>query len=200
MDDERSRYGLLVSALGAVLLAISVFLPWYGISITGAGIASAQQTEQQVIARYGNASLQAMQGTVNAGISSLSGRQLATVSAHQDFKYMSVLLLVLAGLALLDVLLPLANRAGSIPDGAGGTTVLLGVLAALYIVFRMIDPPNPAQGLLSLSLREGSWLALLGAVAMILGGMWPRVTTSALGVDPPGQGVWSALSGWTPET
>ena len=43
MVGERSRYGLLVSALGAVLLAVSVFLPWYGVSFTANGIALAQQ-------------------------------------------------------------------------------------------------------------------------------------------------------------
>ena len=36
MDAARSRYGLLVSALGASLLAVAVFLPWYGVS-HGAG-------------------------------------------------------------------------------------------------------------------------------------------------------------------
>jgi hypothetical protein len=199
MDEERSRYGLLVSALGAILLAISVYLPWYGLKFTASGIASAQQLDQQAIAHYGNATLRSYSGQINANLDGLAGHELLALNAHQLFKYMSIALLVIAGLALLDVLVPLTNRAHSIPDGAGGASVLLGALAAIYIVFRMIDPPGAFEGALSLSLREGAWLALLGAVAMVLGGMWPRVTTSALGVDPPGQGVWSALSGWTPE-
>jgi hypothetical protein len=199
MDEERSRYGLLVSALGAILLAISVYLPWYGLKFTASGIASAQQLDQQAISSFGNATLQSYSGQINANLDGLAGHELLALNAHQIFKYMSIALLVIAGLALLDVLVPLTNRAHSIPDGAGGASVLLGALAAIYIVFRMIDPPGDFEGALSLSLREGAWLALLGAVAMVLGGMWPRVTTSALGVDPPGQGVWSALSGWTPE-
>ena len=40
MTNERSRYGLLVSSLGAALLAGSVFLPWYGVSVTQAGVGS----------------------------------------------------------------------------------------------------------------------------------------------------------------
>ena len=42
---------------------------------------------------------------------------------------MSIVLLVLAGLALLDALLPLV-RAGSVPDGAGASLVLLGAWPA----------------------------------------------------------------------
>jgi hypothetical protein len=33
----RSRYGLLVSALGATILAVSVYLPWYGVHVAQAG-------------------------------------------------------------------------------------------------------------------------------------------------------------------
>jgi hypothetical protein len=36
MPADRSRYGLLVSALGATTLAVAVFLPWYGVSRAGA--------------------------------------------------------------------------------------------------------------------------------------------------------------------
>jgi hypothetical protein len=39
MAGDRPRYGSLVSALGAILLAVSVFLPWYGVSFTAHGIA-----------------------------------------------------------------------------------------------------------------------------------------------------------------
>lgn len=42
MVGERSRYGLLVSALGAIALAVSVFLPWYGLSFTTAGLPGRQ--------------------------------------------------------------------------------------------------------------------------------------------------------------
>src|SRR6478735_629050 len=35
MDADRSRYGLLVSALGATTMAVAVFLPWYGVTRAG---------------------------------------------------------------------------------------------------------------------------------------------------------------------
>jgi len=43
MDAARSRYGLLVSALGASLLATAVFLPWYAVArVPGAARPDAQ--------------------------------------------------------------------------------------------------------------------------------------------------------------
>ena len=55
MAGDRPRYGLLISALGAILLAVSVFLPWYGVSFTATGLAYAQQIGDQAAAQFGNA-------------------------------------------------------------------------------------------------------------------------------------------------
>jgi hypothetical protein len=63
----------------------------------------------------------------------------------------------------------------------------------------MVDRPSPAGEMISLSLREGAWLALLGCICMAAGAMW---TSRALAVRTASRGsdVWSELSGWTPET
>ena len=49
----------------------------------------------------------------------------------------------------------------------------------------MVDRPSPAGELISLSLREGAWLALLGCICMAVGAMWtrraPAVRTAATG-------------------
>jgi hypothetical protein len=202
MSADRSRYGLLVSSVGAILLAVAVFLPWYGLSLTASGVAFVQRLGDQVVAQYGNAALQGYLGPLHANIGSLAGQQLAAVSAHQVLKDLNIVLLVLAGLALLDALLPLV-RAAALPDGAGASLVLLGSVASACVLYRMIVPPAPTGGeLLSVSLREGSWLALLGSLMMLAGGLWPR--TKASTSDDAGQarleGNWSALSGWTPQS
>jgi hypothetical protein len=50
MDAARSRYGLLVSALGASLLAVAVFLPWYSVAhAAGAARAGAQPATASAI-------------------------------------------------------------------------------------------------------------------------------------------------------
>jgi hypothetical protein len=199
MAGDRSRYGLLVSALGAVALAISVFLPWYGVSFTSSGVAFAQRVGDQLAAQYGNATLQSYMSGVHARLGALVGQQFTALSAHQALKDLNVILLVLAGLTLLDALIPLARTGGPLPGGAGGSVVLLGAVAAALVIYRMVDPPTPAGGLLALSLREGAWLALLGSLAMALGGVWPRNTGAAAAPDARVSDAWAGLSGWTPE-
>jgi len=200
MAGDRSRYGLAVSALGAIVLAVSVFVPWYGVSLTTAGVSFAQQFGDQVASQYGNAAMQSLMSGAHAALAGLAGHQFAALSAHQALHAINVILLVLAGLAMLDAILPLARSGGSLPAGAGGSVVVLGFLAAGCVLYRMVDPPTPAGNLVSLSLREGSWLALLGALAMVLGGLWPRATYSPMVSDSEVRGAWKELSGWTPSS
>lgn len=199
MRADRSRYGLLVSALGAIVLAVSVFLPWYGLSLTANGIAFVQQLGAQAISQFGNASLQGEIGNLHAGLSALAGHQLVSVSAHQVLTHISVVLLILAGLGILTALIPLARPESRSGGDGGGLILLLGAVAAACVLYRMFDPPNPAGGFLSLSLRGGAWLALLGSLAMVLGGLWPR-RLGAPREEATVESVWSGLSGWTPET
>ncbi len=143
MTGARSRYGLAVSALGAVLLAISVFLPWYGVSFTTAGIATAEQTVGELAQQYGNSALQAQVAGAESSAASYAGREFGSLSAHQVLHDLNVVLLVLAGLALLDALVPLARTASPLPDGAGRAVVLLGAIAAVCVIYRMWIRPRP---------------------------------------------------------
>ena len=90
----------------------------------------------------------------------------------------------------------------SSPDGHRGPLALLGLVAAACVLFRIVDPPTPAGGVLALSLREGAWLALLGSAAMVVGAFLPE-RLSARGAASSDakklQSTWSELSGWTPE-
>jgi hypothetical protein len=148
MAKERSRYGLSMSALGAIALVASVFLPWYRVS----SVAS-----------------------VGVGQSS----SLTHITEHQALPYMRGFLLVVAGLAMLDALLPLVRTAAPVPGGAGGSVTLLGVAAAACALYRILDPPALSSGAASLTLLEGPWLTLLAALTMMLGGMWPRSVIGA---------------------
>jgi hypothetical protein len=111
---------------------------------------------------------------------------LATVDAFHALPGMTVVLLVLGALAMLDVTAPLVRTRGPLPGGAGGSLVLLGTVAAAYTLYRMIDMPALEAGTYAMSLREGAWLALMGSVTMMLGGMWPRVTPSEARQMRPG--------------
>jgi hypothetical protein len=155
MAGDRSRYGLLVSAVGALVLAASLITPWYG-------VAAHAQTSTQ------------------------AQHALGTVDAFHALPGMTVVLLVLGALAMLDVSAPLMRTRGPIPGGAGGSVMLLGAVAAAFTIYRMIDTPSLAAGTYAASLREGAWLALMGSVTMMLGGMWPRVTPSEARPMRPG--------------
>jgi hypothetical protein len=161
MAGDRSRYGLFVSAVGAVVLAASLVTPWYAVGS-------------------------------HAPAGTPATHAAATIDAFHALPGMTVVLLVLGALAMLDVTAPLVRTHGPLPGGAGGSLILLGALAAGFTVFRMIDLPTLAAGTFALSLREGAWLALMGSVTMMLGGMWPRCVTSG---EPrhmqPGTLSWS---------
>ena len=169
MDDDRAPLGLLISALGAAVLGISVFLPWYGVSITASGAASAQQGLASVAQQYGNASFQTGASQLGAEFSSLAGRQLTTVSAHQVLKDIGPILLVLATVSLLASLLRLAGVTWLF-DASGGQIALAGGTAVLFVLYRMLVHPAAETSLVSLSLTWGVWLALLGAAAIVCGG------------------------------
>jgi hypothetical protein len=170
MNDERAPLGLLVAALGAAVLAVSVFLPWYGVSITASGAASAQQEIATVAQQSGNAIFQAQANQVGAEFSSLAGHQLGSLSAHQILKDISPILLVLAAVSLLASLLRLAGVPGLLEAG-GGQIALAGGTAALFVLYRMLVHPGAQATLVSLSLSWGIWLALLGAAAIVAGGL-----------------------------
>jgi hypothetical protein len=168
MVDTRASGGLLISALGAAVLAVAMFLPWYSVSITPTGAAAAQQQFAAVAQQYGNANLQSMADQIGSEFSTVTGRPLVTLSAHQALKDISKLVLLLAAIALLASLLDLA---GVIEIG-GGQIALVGFAAVLCVLFRMVSPPGTDTGLISLSLSWGSWVALAAAAAIIGGGLW----------------------------
>ncbi len=186
MTTERSRYGLLMSSLGAALLAGSLFLPWYRVSVTAAGASSLGHAA-------GHGVLEGYIASLHGTIAALAGQPVGAVTAEQALSALPVILLVLAGLALLDTMVPLARASSPVPAGAGGAVVLLGILASGCVLYRMIAPPSPAGEMLALSLREGAWLALLGALMVALGGLWPSRLPAMPG-EAFGADIWASLT------
>lgn len=183
------------------MLAVSVFLPWYGVSLTANGTSYFQQVTDKVVTQWGNAALQSQLGAANADVSGLAGRQLATLSGHQALKYTSIVLLLLGGVAFLLALLRLVDSPG-LPSANGSTIVGLGVLATICVLFRMSEPPSaPGQfaEYFSLSLHYGAWLALLSSLGVVLGSAWPRMASPRSGSARESQNLWAELSGWTPD-
>ncbi len=195
MAEDRPRTGDLVATVGAALLAVSVFQPWYALTLTASGASSAQQALNQVAQQFGNAAFQSQASRVGSAFNEFAGHQLATVSAHQVLKYLSVVLLILAAAAFIAALSALAGAS----QASGGQIALLGLAAALCVLFRMVDRPAAEEEVLTLSLQWGIWLALGSCLAIIVGGLWPRNAgaTNASAASP--DTLWEGRSGWTPE-
>lgn len=185
MAGNRPSGGLLVSALGAAVLAVSMFLPWYTLSITAAGAAAARQQFATVAHQYGNPTLQAMAGQIGARFGSVAGRPIVTLSPHQVLRDISVLLLLLAGLGLLASLLRLA----AVVEVGGDQIALVGFAAALCVLFRMLSPPGAYAGFASLSLSWGSWVSLGAAVAIVGGGLWTPSADERAAAPAPDLGL-----------
>jgi hypothetical protein len=198
MSGSGPRYGLLVSASGAVALAIAVFLPWYGVSFTAHGLALAERFGDQAAAQFGNATLQSYMSQAHASFAALAGHELGSLSAHQALSTLNVVILILAGAGIALSLLALSGAYSA--DASRAPLALLGAVAAICVLYRMIDPPSPSGELLALSLREGVWIALIGALAMLGGALVPAAAGGGEGrhaADP--ERMFAELSGWTPE-
>jgi hypothetical protein len=196
MDEDGLNYGPLIATVGAALLAVSVFLPWYGLSLTAAGVAFSQQQLNSVAAQFGNSAFQSAVNDLHAKFGALAGQQLGTVSGHDALQYLPWVLLIIAAVAFVSGLLRLAGAQPSLPRNA--QVAVIGMLATLCVLFRMVDPPTPQNGLVSTSLSAGIWLALGSSLAIVVGGLWTPGRRPADRAAPASD-VPEGISGWTPE-
>lgn len=171
MSEDHPPVGLLISALGAAVLAISVFLPWWGVSFTSTGVAVAQEHIAEIAQQYGNTNFQLLVHKHDGELDALAGRQIATVSAHRILTNGNLILLVLAGFALLASFVRLADIRELLPVTSGGLIALAGGLAFAYVFLRMLWAPSDELGLLSLSPSYGIFVAMLSAATVCGGGL-----------------------------
>jgi hypothetical protein len=169
MHGVRAQTGLLIAAIAAAVLAIAVFQPWYGLSLTPTGAAAVQQELATVAQQYGNAALQAQVKSVGAKYDALVGKTIVTIDARRASSRGSTILLALAGIALLASLLRLVD-AGGLLYASGRQIALVGALAALAVLAGAVIPPVK-EAYMSISLAWGFWLALLSTGAILAGGI-----------------------------
>ena len=169
MADSRSGTAPIVAVTAAALLALSVFLPWYGVRITASGAAYAQQALTHAAAQYGNATLQVEANALGSSFSSVAGRRVATVSAHQALKNISVVLLLLAGLSFVGALVWLTGA--STLEVNGGQIAAVGMVATLLVLYRMVARPGSVLDAFSFDLDWGAWVALVSALAILAAGL-----------------------------
>lgn len=198
MAEDRPRTGPLIAAVGAALLAVSVYQPWYALRLTASGVASAQQAINNLALQYGNAAFQSQAKGLGSSFRGLAGYQVATLSADQALKYLHFVLLILAAVAFVAALSRLAGASQPM-QASGAQIALIGLMAALCVLFRMVEKPIPEEEVFSLSLSWGIWLALGSCVAIIVGGVWPLDASPTTGSAATLEQALDGFSGWTPD-
>ena len=141
MAGERPGYGQLVSAFGAVVLAVAVFLPWYGVSFTANGLSFAQQVGGQVASQYGNATLKGYMSSLHTRLAGYVGHEFISLSAHQALKTLNVVLLIVAGIGCVVAL----SRSPARPSAGQPRCqlALLGAVAAACVLSACSTPRTP---------------------------------------------------------
>lgn len=139
MNTSRLTTGGMIAGLGGVMLVVSLFLPWYGVSFEVAGFSKSDS------------------GTGREVLGSID--------------------MILFLIAVIAIAVVAARAAGVLPDGPARLIVLaLGALAALLVLYRIIDIPTDGQvpAHVELSRKGGIFVALAGAVAVAYGGRRSR--------------------------
>jgi hypothetical protein len=158
VDSRSPGPGELAAGAGGALLLLAMFLPWFGVD-------SAVQLP-------GRADPTTVRGV--------------GVNAWHAFAGIDVVLLVVAVVALGLMLLPLLGlRAALTPMGLA--VVAAGLVCALLVVYRLIDPPDLTTAADTASTRTGrrlgSFFALVAALGITWGG-WRAIEDEAAAPVP----------------
>jgi hypothetical protein len=154
---SRLRPADLVAGAGGLVLLVSLFLPWYGVSI-------------QTPRRPGSGPIAAY----------VIGRPHAT--AWQAFSVTDVLL-ALAALLAIGLVVVTATSTG--PAKPVAFTVMSGVaslLAVLLIAYRLLNQPGPND---LVEVRGGAWLGFAAALVMFVGSWAAMRDERTPGAAPP---------------
>lgn len=139
MDFSKLRLGELVAGAAGVLLLIVMFLPWYGVAGLGGGLSQA------------------------LGSSGFD----TTLSAWESLSVLRLLLLLTVIAAIAGAVLAMTQRSVALPVAASVIITALGLLAALLVLFRLVNEPGPDE---LFDIRFGAYLGFLLTAAIALGG------------------------------
>lgn len=166
--------GELLSGLGAVVVMVSLWRPWYELRFPDELL----QQARAFSSRMGELGPYAQQG-----IDELQSRGSVPVTAWQAFEQADTVLAVAAGVVLGLVLL---NAIGALSARLDGALVLAGLVATGLVAFRLVSPPGPDAALAAdlLHPASGLYMALVGALLMTGGGIM-TLSGGATSTAPP---------------
>jgi hypothetical protein len=140
MDLSKLRPGEMLAAAAGVLLFIAMFLSWYDVG-----------------------------GGLGGGISGrLSGFD-TTASAWQSFAFLDVLLFLTAVAAVGVAVLAGTQRSVAVPVAASVVVTLLGLVATLLVLYRLLNEPFPVPDRF-VSIELGAYLGFILCALIAVGG------------------------------
>jgi hypothetical protein len=89
------------------------------------------------------------------------------LSAWETFGPAVALLIAATAAALALVVATITERSTALPVAAGVWSTLFGLIAVIAAVVRVLERPDHAT-----HLCRGTWLALVGAILMLIGSWW----------------------------
>jgi prepilin signal peptidase PulO-like enzyme (type II secretory pathway) len=101
------------------------------------------------------------------------------LSAWSTFGFGVILLMLAAAVGFVLVLATLTERSTALPVAAAVWSTLLGFMAVVAAIVRVLERPDHAS-----SLCSGAWVALAGAV-LIAAGSWQSIRDERTGLYPP---------------
>jgi uncharacterized membrane protein len=105
-----------------------------------------------------------------------------TVTGFESFTVIDVLILLAAAVGLTLSILQATQESPSLPVAFGVLTVMVGVIAALLALYRLINEPGPDE---FLDVRLGAWLGLAATAALTAGG-WLSIANERVRGVPRG--------------
>jgi uncharacterized membrane protein len=104
------------------------------------------------------------------------------VSGWQAFAVIDILLAAAALLGIALTAVTVARRTPTLPVALSVLSVLVGAVATLLVLVRIVNQPGDNE---ALDVTYGAWLALAGAVGLTAGGWWATADERNRGVPAP---------------
>ena len=144
MDLRRLRVGEVIAALSGLVLAVSLFLPWY------------EQTR------------------VEPSVRAPAGETATSFTAWQAFSVIDVLLALGAVLGIGLLVVTAMQRTPSIPIASDALLTIVGSVIALVAVARVLNLPGDVHSdssLIDAGREPAAWLGLLAAIGIPVGSL-----------------------------
>jgi hypothetical protein len=157
---EKTSTGKLIAAGGGIILIVSLFLSWYGLSVGGGAGSFANSVAN------------------NLHIDT-------TANGWQSLDVGDLFFFVVGLIAITPAALDVFDLELELPFDAGLVILVGGVISVLWIILRILDKPGGSTGgVVSVGLKFGIFVGLIGAALVAFGGFSQRGEAEELEYAP----------------